>query len=416
MRFDALKSPFYRRFWFGSIASIGSTQLYFIAMAWLVFELTGSPLDLGMLGAATAIPTIIATLVGGIVADRLNRRSIMMATSLLATILLLILCILDWSNMVKVWHVLIISALLGLVQGFDFPSRASIFPSLISSDQMMSAVALNSILWQGTRMILPAFSGILIALTDTGFVFFISACGFVAMLLVLRTIDVRYESTIDSRPWNEFIDGIRYVFRRRIFRTLITLTFGLHFFATSYIQIMPVFADLLGGGERGYGILVSITGIGSVLGTVLISRFQESRRLGKIMLFSAFAAPLSLVGFSLFIGAGAASTSGFVIASLFIVVSSAFGSIFLVTSMTVLQLLVPEHYRGRVMGIHSITFSLIPLGGLFVGGLAALFAAPIAVIISCLIMLALVTWSITWHSEIRALNGRNLPALSKSDS
>ena len=156
MRFDALASLPYRRFWLGSMASVGSTQLYFIAMAWLVFELSGSPLDLGFLGAAMALPTIAATLIGGIVADRFNRRSILLATTNVAAILLLLLAALDFTGVVRVWHVLVISGLLGLVQGFDFPARSSIFPALIQPHQMMSAVALNSILWQGTRMILPA--------------------------------------------------------------------------------------------------------------------------------------------------------------------------------------------------------------------------------------------------------------------
>ena len=135
MQFDALNSLPYRRFWLGSIASIGSTQLYFIGMAWLVFELSGSALDLGLLGAATAIPTIVSSLVGGILADRFNRRSILVVTTSLAAILLLLLTILDATGVVLVWHVLVLSGMLGLVQGFDFPARASIFPALIEPPQ-----------------------------------------------------------------------------------------------------------------------------------------------------------------------------------------------------------------------------------------------------------------------------------------
>ena len=131
MRFDALSSGPYRRFWLGSIASVGSTQLYFIGMAWLVFELSGSPLDLGFLGAAMALPTIAATLVGGIVADRFNRRSILLMTTTTSAGLLLVLAVLDATGMVRVWHVLVASGLLGLVQGFEFPARSSIFPALI---------------------------------------------------------------------------------------------------------------------------------------------------------------------------------------------------------------------------------------------------------------------------------------------
>jgi len=129
VRFDALSSGPYRRFWLGSIAAVGSTQLYFVGMAWLVFELSNSALDLGLLGAATAVPTILATLVGGLVADRINRRSVLILASVASAILLFILAVLDATELVRVWHVLLISALLGLVQGFDFPSRSSIFSS-----------------------------------------------------------------------------------------------------------------------------------------------------------------------------------------------------------------------------------------------------------------------------------------------
>ena len=119
MRFDALASAPYRRFWLGSIAAIGSTQLYFIAMAWLVFELSNSPLDLGLLGAATAVPNILATLIGGLFADRVNRRTILIFTTVISAMLLLLLAALDATGFVLVWHVLLISGLLGLEQGFD---------------------------------------------------------------------------------------------------------------------------------------------------------------------------------------------------------------------------------------------------------------------------------------------------------
>ena len=140
MRFEALSSAPYRRFWLGSIASVGSTQLYFISKAWLVFELSGSALYLGILGATTAVPNIFATFIGGIVADRINRRSVLILTSGISSVLLLILGILDASELVRVWHVLLISSLLGLVQGFDFPARSSIFPALIDKKQMLSLI------------------------------------------------------------------------------------------------------------------------------------------------------------------------------------------------------------------------------------------------------------------------------------
>ena len=404
MRFDALSSAPYRRFWLGSIASVGSTQLYFISKAWLVFELSGSALDLGFLGAATAVPTIFATLIGGLVADRINRRSVLILTSGISAVLLLVLGVLDATELVRVWHVLLISSLLGLVQGFDFPARSSIFPSLINKKQMMSAVSLNSILWQGSRMILPAIGGFLISITDTSLIFFICGIGFLCMMTVLLTLEIRQDNHADDAPWYEFKEGVKFVLNNRLFLTLILLSWISMFFGTSYVQIMPLFADMLQSGEQGFGLLISATGVGSIIGNLFISRYQLSRKLGKMMLSSAAMAPCSLIGFSLVSWILAGTPVAFWIACGFAIFASALSSVFLVSSMTVLQIKVPDAFRGRVMGIHSITFSMISLGGLAAGVLAAQFSAPTAVVIGAFVVLSSVIWVMFKVSEISKLD------------
>jgi len=377
-------------------------------MAWLVFELSDSALDLGLLGAATAVPTILATLVGGLVADRINRRSVLILTTGTAAVLLLILAVLDATEVVQVWHVLLISGLLGLVHGFDFPSRSSIFPSLIEPKQMMSAVSLNSILWQGSRMIFPAIGGLLIALTDTSLIFVLCGIGFITMVMVLFSLEVVQEIPENANPWHEFKEGVRYVLHQRLFLTLIMLTWISMFFGTSFVQIMPIFADLFDSGERGYGLLISATGIGSVTGNLFISHFQQSRRLGLIMLSCAALAPFALAGFSLVTGTLPNAAGAFWLACFFAVLASAFSSVFLVSSMTVLQLKVPDKLRGRVMGIHSITFSMIALGGLASGALATKFSAPIAVVIGAVVVLSSVIWVTLRRGEIINLDGSQL--------
>ena len=404
MRFDALSSAPYRRFWLGSIASVGSTQLYFISKAWLVFELSGSALDLGFLGAATAVPTIFATLIGGLVADRINRRSVLILTSGISAVLLLVLGVLDASELVRVWHVLLISSLLGLVQGFDFPARSSIFPALIDKKQMMSAVSLNSILWQGSRMILPAIGGFLISITDTSLIFFICGIGFFCMMTVLLTLEVRQDNHANDAPWYEFKEGVKFVLHHRLFLTLILLSWISMFFGTSYVQIMPLFADMLQSGERGYGLLISATGVGSIIGNLFISRYQQSRKLGIMMLSSAAMAPCFLIGFSLVSWILAGTAGAFWMACCFAILTAALSSVFLVSSMTVLQIKVPDAFRGRVMGIHSITFSMISLGGLAAGALAAQFSAPVAVVIGAFVVLSSVTWVVFKFREIPNLD------------
>ena len=404
MRFDALSSAPYRRFWLGSIASVGSTQLYFISKAWLVFELSGSALDLGFLGAATAVPTIFATLIGGLVADRINRRSVLILTSGISAVLLLVLGVLDASELVRVWHVLLISALLGLVQGFDFPARSSIFPALIEKKQMMSAVSLNSILWQGSRMILPAIGGFLISITDTSLIFFICGLGFFSMITVLLTLDVRQDNHANDAPWHEFKEGVKFVMNHRLFLTLILLSWISMFFGTSYVQIMPLFADMLQSGERGFGLLISATGVGSIIGNLFITRYQDSRKLGIMMLSSAAMAPFFLLGFSLVAWILSGTSGVFWLACCFAILNAAFSSVFLVSSMTVLQIQVPDAFRGRVMGIHSITFGMMTMGGLSAGVLASQFSAPVAVIIGAIVVLSSVIWAVFKVSEIVKLD------------
>ncbi len=407
MKLDALQSPRYRRFWLGSIFSTGATQLYFVGMGWLVFKLTGSALYLGLLGVAMAVPTILATLAGGLVADHGNRGRILLITSILAGVALGILTILDLGDWVTVWQVLLLAGLLGLISGFDMPARVSFFPALIEPHQMMSAVALNSILWQGTRMVLPAVGGVLIALADTWIIFALCTVGFAVMariLLSLQTPDTFPRHSDDNRG---LAAAWRFILQEKLFAVLIAMTWISMFFGTAYVQIMPVFAELLGTGEEGYGLLLSATGVGSVLGTILVGRLQNSPQLGGVMMGGSVLFCLSLILFALVTGLGADWRFAFALACGCAMLSAVGGSFFLISSMTVMQLAVPDALRGRVMGIHSITFSLIALGGLVLGPLAELFSAPSALLIGVGVVLASIVGFSIKFDRLWRLNGQD---------
>ncbi|MGB1714198.1 MAG: MFS transporter [Arenicellales bacterium] len=407
MKLDALQSPRYRRFWLGSIFSTGATQLYFVGMGWLVFKLTGSALYLGLLGVAMAVPTILATLAGGLVADHGNRGRILLITSMLAGVALGILTILDLGDWITVWQVLLLAALLGLISGFDMPARVSFFPALIEPHQMMSAVALSSILWQGTRMVLPAVGGVLIALADTWIIFALCTVGFAVMariLLSLQTPDAFPRRSDDNRGLTA---AWRFILQEKLFAVLIAMTWISMFFGTAYVQIMPVFAELLGTGEEGYGLLLSATGVGSVLGTILVGRLQNSPKLGGVMMGGSVLFCLSLILFALVTGLAADWRFAFALACGCAMLSAVGGSFFLISSMTVMQLAVPDALRGRVMGIHSITFSLIALGGLVLGPLAELFSAPSALLIGVVVVLASIVGFSIKFDRLWRLNGQD---------
>ncbi len=405
-RYPALGFPRYRRYWLASFASIGATQLVTLGQGWLVFELSGSALTLGLLGAAAAVPNILMTLLGGVVADRFDRRRIMMATSLSITVLLGILAWLDYSGHVAVWHVLAVAGAISLITGLDWPARVSFYPQLVERHAFMSAVALNSFIWQATRMAIPALGGIVIALADaTWIVFALGAAGFAVMFAVISGLRVSAPPVATESALEQLREGISFIVREPLFRNLIGLTFVGMFFSQSYVQIMPVFADLLGSDERGYGALLSAGGVGSVVGTLLVGGVQKYRRLGALMLAGAAGSVLMVVLFAL-----AASAQALYLTLLLAFAAAVFASVYMITSMTVLQLTVPDRLRGRVMGIHTIGYSLMPLGGLFIGSLAESTSAGFAVVAGSTVFALCIALVWAGVPRIRTLDGRALDA------
>ena len=379
--FAALSHPRYRNFWLGSVASTGAAQLLIMAQGWLVFELSGSPMDLGLLGAAASIPTIAGSVYGGVLADRLDKRRVLIVTSVISALLMWLLAALDASGEVAVWHVLAITAVMALIAALDLPARQAIFPMLIDRAQMMSAIALNSMLWQGTRMIFPAIGGLVIAASDTWVVFAASGFGYVAMVVVLVRLGPVSQPKPVGASMTQMMEGLRFIFTTRLFAVLIPLTYTIMFFGTSFVQLMPLFAAELGTDERGFGVLISASGVGSMAGTLFVGRLQGSKHLGRIMLGGGFAAAAALICFTA-VTAWLGHTAGaFYIALVLVVVTGACNSLYLITSMTVLQLNVSDELRGRVMGIHGVTFSMIPLGALLTGWMAVHLGASGAVAI-----------------------------------
>jgi MFS family permease len=399
-RYPALKFPRFLRYWLASFASVGATQLITLGQGWLIFELSGSALQLGVLGAAAAVPNIIMILIGGVIADRFDKRVILMCTSGLTAALLSLLAWLDYTELVRVWHVLSIAAVVSLITGLDWPVRVSIYPQLVDRPSFMSAVALNSFIWQATRMAIPAVGGLIIAVSDTWVVFALGAVGFVVMAVVVSGIHVSLSKLAEASALEQVAEGIRFIWTQDLFRWLILLTFIGSFFANSYIQLMPIFANMMDSGETGYGYLLSAGGMGSVLGTLLMGGVHKYAKLGLVMLAGAAFSAFSVMLFALF------ATSGwFYLALLMTFAASVFAAVFMVSSMTVLQLTVPDELRGRVMGIHTIGFSLMQLGGLFLGALAETSGAAFAVLIGCSIFLfSIVTIGVSTTS-IRGLDG-----------
>jgi len=406
-QFSALRHPQFLKYWLGSFTSVGATQLQVMGLGWLIYELSGSSLTLGYLGAAAGFPAILTTLFGGALADRINKRYLLMVTSTLTALLLALLAFLDFAQIIQVWHVLAIAGSISIITGFDWPVRQAIFPALIDRKDMMSAVSLTTVIWQATRMVMPALGGIIIAVSDTWVLFAFCSGGFFFMLVVLVSLKVKPTIvTTRQSTIHQIIEGIRFIVTDRTFLLLIGLSYAMFFFASSYMQLMPAFADLLQVDEKGYGYLLSISGVGAVIGTIISSTLQNSHRLGAAMLFSALFFCGFVYSFAFVSWSGFYFAFYLALASIF--TASIFSSIFMITSTTVLQLEVPDQLRGRVMGFHAITYNMLPLGGLFAGVIASETNPALAITVSTTIFVGFVGWVLITQTDIRQIDGQTL--------
>lgn len=401
-KLGALSNAKYRRYWLGSLASVGAIQIVTMAQGWLIVDkLGGSPVDVGVLGGATAVPTILVSLFGGVLADRVDRRMLIMAVSIASTALLLLLAILDATDMVMIWHVVVIAAAQGLVMGFDGPVRSSYFPLLIERKHMTSAVVLGTVMWQFSRLVTPIIGGILITYGGTESVFFVGVLGWSSMLLVMISLKVSSPPSEKSRNvLGDIVEGVRFILSRRDFVLLIGLTYSTHFFGMQYLQLMPFFAKRLGREADGFGIMLSALGLGALAGTFVVGRVRGKSSIGYIMIGGSLTFTIAVVSF--------AFSPSFYIALAFLFIGGLSNTIFFVVAMTVLQLRVPENMRGRVMGIYTITFSFIPLGGVMGGFVASIYDERIAVALGAGILASIFLFVGITQPMIRGLSGSKL--------
>jgi MFS family permease len=402
IKLGALSNAKYRRYWLGSLASVGAIQIVTMAQGWLIVDkLGGSTTDIGILGGATAIPTILVSLFGGVLADRVDRRMLIMAVSIASTALLMLLAVLDATGVVQIWHVVAIASAQGLVMGFDGPVRSSYFPLLIERKRMSSAVVLGTVMWQFSRLVTPIIGGILITFGGTQTVFFVGVLGWASMLVVMISLRVSSPPVEKSRNvLGDIVEGVKFILSRRDFVLLIGLTYSTHFFGMQYIQLMPFFAKRFEREADGFGIMLSTLGLGALAGTFTVGRIRAHPRVGYFMLGGTITFTAAVVSF--------AFSPSFYIALGFLFVGGLANTIFFVMAMTALQLRVPEGMRGRVMGIYTITFSFIPLGGVMGGYVASVYDERVAVAVGSAILASIFVIVGITQPIVRNLNGSNL--------
>ena len=399
-RYPALAHPNYVKYFAGSLSSVGATQLITFGQLFLVFQLTDSAVQLGWLGAAMAVPNLIVTLFGGVIADRYDKRRILLVTTSGNALLAGLLTVLVLFDVVQVWHVLLIAVITSLLNGFDWPTRVAIFPQLVDQSAYLSAVALNSFIWQVTRMGIPALGGALLFYLGLTSVFALATFGHLLMCITMFFLQLNYSpsASVSTAATTQIWEAIRFIFRNPLYKYLLLLTFVGMFFCNSHSHMMPVFADLTNHDKLGLGLLMAAGGLGSMIGTIVIGASRQNTNMTPTLLGSGILTAVFTVVF-----ASAASFNWFYVALVLQFIAAFAGSIFLITSMTAMQLNVPSELRGRVMGIHTMGYSLLPLGGLFLGSLTELFSAFSAVLIGASIYVLALVLCFSGDSTLRSL-------------
>ena len=383
------------------LASVSGFQMMQLGQIVLIHDLKGSPLYLGLLGLAAGIPAIILNPLGGVYADRWDKRRLIVVTQSITAGLLLVLATLAWLEMVKVWHSLTIAFLVGAVEAFDQAARRALFPHLIPRSALVSAVALNSAIWSGTRVFALGAAAQIIARVNLAAVFYLAALGFAMMAVaVYRLNSPPRNPAAQASPLKDMLEGLKFIRGSSIFTFLVAMTFFNSFFGISYVYLMPIFAiDILEVGREGLGWLFVAGGVGALLTTVWmgVRKGAGSKRL--LVIGGGIAFGVSLAAFGL--------TSRFFpsypLALGLMFVMGATSAAYMIAITSSLQLLVPGHMRGRVMGFFGMTWNILPLGGMQVGALATLITAPYAVAAGGLAVAAFASGSAALSQQVRNL-------------
>jgi MFS family permease len=384
----ALKHRNFQLFFSGQLISLIGTWMQSVAQAWLVYRMTGSSLLLGSVGFASQFPVFVVAPLGGIAADRMNRRRVVISTQIASMVLAGILAGLTLSGRVQVWHIFVLAVLLGVVNAFDIPGRQAFLVDMVGKEDLMNAIALNSSMFNGARIIGPAIAGILVAKIGEGWCFFANAVSYIAVIigLVMMRVHARALSTAAGSPLAHILQGFRWVRDTGPIRALLLLLGLVSLVAMPYTVLMPVFADkVLRGGARGLGILMGATGVGALLGALTLASRTGVRGLGRWVAYSCGGFGVSLILFAL-------SRNFWLSVALLLPVGFCM-MLQMSSSNTLIQAMVPDELRGRVMALYSMMFmGMAPFGALLGGAIADRLGAPVTVAVGAVASLGGALW------------------------
>ena len=388
--FAALRHRNFRLFFFGQLISLTGTWMQNTAEGWLVYQLTGSKLLLGVVAAAGTLPMLIFSMWGGSLADRHSKRSIMVMTQTGMMGLAFVLTALVATHTIVPWHIVALAALGGVAMAFDMPARQAFMVEMTSREDLMNAISLNSSLFNGARILGPAAAGVLMAKAGMAWCFFLNGVSFLAVIagLLAMRLPEHVAPAGHSPAWQHGLDGLRYVWKDKRVRSLLGLFAVVGVFGWSFQVLMPAFArDVLRVNEDAYGTLLSASGAGALLGALLVASLGHVWRkrtilLGGLCVFSAMLLWL-------------ARTQSYRVALLTLAVSGLGMMMFFSTVNTMVQTSVSDAMRGRAMGVWALVFGgMMPLGAMEAGCVARWFGVPATIGLGAVVcgLAALAAW------------------------
>jgi MFS family permease len=381
--FRALRHRNYQLFFSGQLISLIGTWMQTVAESWLVYRLTGSAALLGVTAFCSQIPVFLLAPIGGIVADRYPKRLVMVTTQSISMVLPLILSTLTFTGLVRVWHVFVLASCLGIVNAFDVPARQALVVELVGREDLQNGIALNSSIFNGARVIGPGVAGVLVAAVGEAWCFLLNGISYLAVIagLLLMRVDETYHERATS-PFRSVLDGWSFVARTAPVRALLLQIGILSLTGMPFVVLMPIFADeILHGGARGLGLLMSASGVGALGAALTLAGRRSVRGLSMWVARAAAGFGIALALFSL--------SRQFWLSVVLLVPVGYSMMVALASSNTLIQSMVPNTLRGRVMSVYSMMLmGMAPFGGLSAGYAAERIGAPATVAIGgaiCLI-------------------------------
>jgi MFS family permease len=386
LSFAAFRYRNYVLFWIGQLVTNVGSWMQTVATGWLVVQLTNSPATLGFNAAFMALPLVVFSLLGGVIADRVDRYRLMLLTGIAQVVPDVILAALVATGTVQVWHVFVYSLVWGSLKGLNFPARQAFVPGLVPPAAIQSAVALNSILWQGAAVVGPMLAGLAISYWGTPSNYYLNVGSdlvSLATLLLIRLPPARPRPIVGS-AWQGLAECVRYTWKQPVVRNLLIAVAAISFFDRSYTQLMPVFArDVYHIGPQGLGLLLAMPAAGTILVALVLAGGQHRAHRGLEVLLAAAALGLALVGF-------AASTTLWLSLVLLLIVGAAATAATALANTLLLET-VSDEMHGRVMAFYmDATQGCSQLGALPVGVLAQVIGPSLAVDLSAAVSLLIV--------------------------